>query len=56
MDKAKLLAILDECIDQEKLAKLLAAEVVIPALKEAAEKTPNKVDDALVAMVEKAAE
>lgn len=56
MDKAKLLAILDECIDQEKLAKLLAKEIVMPALAEAAAKTPNKLDDAAVALIDGAVE
>ncbi len=60
MDKVKLLAILDECIDQEKLAKKLAVEVVIPLIKDAAAKSENKIDDAVVALLvsalEKAAE
>lgn len=56
MDKAKFLAILDECVDQEKLFRKLAMEMVLPALEAKAVETDNKIDDAVVAMLKGLAE
>lgn len=48
MEGKKIVQILDECVDQQKLVKMVLMELIMPKLEEFVASTENSYDDMLV--------
>ena len=48
MEGKKFIQIMDECVDQQKLMKMLVMEMLMPKLEEFVASTDNAYDDMLV--------
>ena len=51
METKKIIAIIDECVDQELLLKKVIAEVILPKVEAYVAATPNEIDDAVLAKI-----
>lgn len=45
METKKIIAIIDECVDQELLLKKVIAEIILPKVEAYVAATPNEIDN-----------
>lgn len=51
METKKIIAIIDECVDQELLLKKVIAEIILPKVEAYVAATPNEIDDVVLAKI-----